>query len=168
MHVFNRQRNLFPHVLQVCKSFLRCIDVIEIFKFRLLFMGPASQRHWRADPTLETWTHGTQYPSSTRLQTFNGTKYWIQHTHPGWIQTWSTGYLQYRSLAANSIHDCKMTLDVSHQMYSAVDQHHRHRPTLRQMTDILREDPPDSSSNRGSSATETGRGVLEQLMTTSG
>ena len=82
MYVFNRQRNLFPHVLQVCKSFLRCIDVIEIFKFRLLFTGPASQRHWRADPTLETWIHGTQYPSSTRLQTFNGTNHWIQPTHP--------------------------------------------------------------------------------------
>ena len=82
MYVFNRQRNLFPHVLQVCKSFLRCIDVIEIFKFRPIFMGPASQWHWKADSTLEMWTHGTQHPSPTRLQTFDETRYWIRHTHP--------------------------------------------------------------------------------------
>ena len=72
------------------------------------------------------------------------------HTPRRWIQTWTTGFLQYRPPGTNSIDDCRMTSDVLHQMYPAVDQHILDRPTLQQTTNILREDPPDSSSSRGS------------------
>ena len=109
---------------RVCKSFLRCSDVIEIFKFLLLFTGPASQWHWRADSTLEMRTHAIQHPSSTQLQTIQRDNILDStHTPRRWIQTWTTGFLQYRSPGTNSIDDCRMTSDVFHQMYPAVDQH---------------------------------------------
>ena len=149
MYVFNRQRNLFPHVLQVCKSFLRCIDVIEIFKF-------STPIHWTCLPTaLEEWIQhwrrgytGLNHPSSTRLQTFHGTiPLDSTHTPHGWIQTRTTGYLQHRSHGTNSIDDRRITSDVLHQMYLTVEQQHLDRSTLSQTTNILREDPPDSSSS---------------------
>ena len=71
----------------------------------------------------------------------------LTHTPHGWIQTQTTGYLQHRSHGTNSIDDRRITSDVLNQMYLTVEQQHLDRTTLSQTTNILREDPPDSSSS---------------------
>ena len=154
--------------MQVCKSFLRCIDVIEIFKIRLLFTGPAFSMVLEGGFNIGDVDYtGLNNPSSTRLQTINGDNILDStHTHPTeGCRPGSTVYFyNIGHTGTNPIDDSRMTPDVLHQRYPTIGLQHLDRSII--VADdrySLSNTHPTLQAVEGRQHLESGRCILDQV-----